>query len=159
MSFSTLLIANRGEIARRVIRGAREMGIRTVAVYVDADADAPFVKDADQAVRLPGSYLDGKAVLEAARSTSAEAIHPGYGFLSENAGFAADVTAAGLAWVGPSPEVIEQMGDKLAAKALAEKAEVPTLPGSEDPEAGDEVGYPLLVKAAAGGGGKGMRLP
>ena len=158
MSFSTLLIANRGEIARRVIRGAREMGIRTVAVYVDADADAPFVKDADQAVRLPGSYLDGKAVLEAARSTSAEAIHPGYGFLSENAGFAADVTAAGLAWVGPSPEVIEQMGDKLAAKALAEKAEVPTLPGSEDPEAGDEVGYPLLVKAAAGGGGKGMRI-
>ena len=142
MSFSTLLIANRGEIARRVIRGAREMGIRTVAVYVDADADAPFVKDADQAVRLPGSYLDGKAVLEAARSTSAEAIHPGYGFLSENAGFAADVTAAGLAWVGPSPEVIEQMGDKLAAKALAEKAGVPTLPGSEDPEAGDEVGYP-----------------
>ena len=97
MSFSTLLIANRGEIARRVIRGAREMGIRTVAVYVAADADAPFVKDADQAVRLPGSYLDGKAVLEAARSTSAEAIHPGYGFLSENAGFAADVTAAGLA--------------------------------------------------------------
>ena len=158
MSFSTLLIANRGEIARRVIRGAREMGIRTVAVYVDADADAPFVKDADQAVRLPGSYLDGKAVLEAARSTSAEAIHPGYGFLSENAGFAADVTAAGLAWVGPSPEVIEQMGDKLAAKALAEKAGVPTLPGSEDPEAGDEVGYPLLVKAAAGGGGKGMRI-
>ena len=106
MSFSALRVAGRGGGARRVIRGAREMGIRTVAVYVDADADAPFVKDADQAVRLPGSYLDGKAVLEAARSTSAEAIHPGYGFLSENAGFAADVTAAGLAWVGPSPEVI-----------------------------------------------------
>jgi propionyl-CoA carboxylase alpha chain len=134
------------------------MGIRTVAVYVDADADAPFVADADQAVRLPESYLDGKAILEAARSTGAEAIHPGYGFLSENAGFAADVTAAGLAWVGPSPEVIEQMGDKLAAKALAAKAEIPTLPGSEDPEAGDSVGYPLLVKAAAGGGGKGMRM-
>ena len=158
MSFSTLLIANRGEIARRVIRGAQAMGIRTVAVYVDADAKAPFVGDADQAVRLPESYLDGKAILEAAQATGAEAIHPGYGFLSENAGFAAEVTAAGLSWVGPSPEVIEQMGDKLAAKALAEKAEVPTLPGSENPEAGDEVGYPLLVKAAAGGGGKGMRV-
>ena len=158
MSFSTLLIANRGEIARRVIRGARAMGIRTVAVYVDADADAPFVADADQAIRLPESYLDGKAILEAAQATGAEAIHPGYGFLSENAAFAADVTAAGLSWVGPSPEVIEQMGDKLAAKALAEKAEVPTLPGSENPKAGDEVGYPLLVKAAAGGGGKGMRI-
>jgi propionyl-CoA carboxylase alpha chain len=158
VSFSTLLIANRGEIARRVIRGARAMGIRTVAVYVDADAGAPFVADADEAVRLPESYLDGKAILDAAQATGAEAIHPGYGFLSENPGFAADVTAAGLVWVGPSPEVIEQMGDKLAAKALAEKAGVPTLPGSEDPQAGDEVGYPLLVKAVAGGGGKGMRI-
>jgi propionyl-CoA carboxylase alpha chain len=158
VSFSTLLIANRGEIARRVIRGARAMGIRSVAVYVDADAGAPFVADADEAVRLPESYLDGKAILDAAQATGAEAIHPGYGFLSENPGFAADVTAAGLVWVGPSPEVIEQMGDKLAAKALAEKAGVPTLPGSEDPQAGDEVGYPLLVKAVAGGGGKGMRI-
>ena len=158
MSFSTLLVANRGEIARRVIRGARAMGIRTVAVYVDADADAPFVADADEAVRLPGSYLDGKAILEAAQATGAGAIHPGYGFLSENAAFAGDVTAAGLAWVGPSPEIIEQMGDKITAKALAEEAEVPILPGSEDPEAGDAVGYPLLVKAAAGGGGKGMRI-
>ena len=158
MSFSTLLVANRGEIARRVIRGARAMGIRTVAVYVDADADAPFVADADEAVRLPGSYLDGKAILEAAQATGAGAIHPGYGFLSENAAFAGDVTAAGLAWVGPSPEIIEQMGDKITAKALAQEAEVPILPGSEDPEAGDAVGYPLLVKAAAGGGGKGMRI-
>ncbi|MDG2334530.1 MAG: biotin carboxylase N-terminal domain-containing protein [Myxococcota bacterium] len=158
MSFSTLLVANRGEIARRVIRGARAMGIRTVAVYVDADADAPFVDDADEAVRLPTSYLDGKAILEAAQATGAGAIHPGYGFLSENPSFAADVTGAGIAWVGPSPKVIEQMGDKITAKALAQKAEVPTLPGSEDPTEGDAVGYPLLVKASAGGGGKGMRV-
>ncbi|MDE0883970.1 MAG: ATP-grasp domain-containing protein [Myxococcota bacterium] len=158
MRFSTLLVANRGEIARRVIRGAQAMGIRTVAVYVDADAEAPFVDDADEAVRLSTSYLDGKAILEAALATGAGAIHPGYGFLSENASFAADVTGADIAWVGPSPKVIEQMGDKITAKALAEKAEVPTLPGSEDPTAGDAVGYPLLVKASAGGGGKGMRI-
>jgi len=134
------------------------MGIRCVAVYVDADADAPFVQEADEAVRLPGSYLDGKAILEAALATRAGAIHPGYGFLSENAGFAADVTAAGIAWVGPSPETIEQMGDKITAKTLALKANVPTLPGSNDPEDDASVGYPLLVKAAAGGGGKGMRV-
>ena len=140
------------------MRGAQAMGIRTVAVYVDADAEAPFVGDADEAVRLPTSYLDGKAILAAAEATGAGAIHPGYGFLSENASFAADVTAAGIAWGGPSPEIIEQMGDKITAKALAEKAKVPTLPGSEDPEAGDAVGYPLLVKASAGGGGKGMRI-
>jgi propionyl-CoA carboxylase alpha chain len=103
VSFSTLLVANRGEIARRVIRSAHAMGIRCVAVYVDADADAPFVSDADEAVRLPDSYLDGKTIIEAARATGAGAIHPGYGFLSENAGFAADVSAAGLVWVGPSP--------------------------------------------------------
>ena len=156
--FDTLLVANRGEIARRVIRSAHAMGIRCVAVYTDADADAPFVQDADEAVRLSVSYLDGKAILEAARTTGAGAIHPGYGFLSENAGFAADVTAAGIAWVGPSPEAIERMGDKIAAKALAEEAGVPTLPGSEDPAAAEQVGYPLLVKAAAGGGGKGMRV-
>ena len=158
MSFSTLLVANRGEIARRVIRSAHAMGIRCVAVYVDEDAGAPHVADADEAVRLPDTYLDGKAILEAARSAGAGAVHPGYGFLSENAGFAADVIAAGLAWVGPSPEAIERMGDKLAAKALAEEAGVPTLPGSEDPGAAEAVGFPLLVKAAAGGGGKGMRI-
>ncbi|MGH0033054.1 MAG: acetyl/propionyl/methylcrotonyl-CoA carboxylase subunit alpha [Myxococcota bacterium] len=158
MSFDTLLIANRGEIARRVARGAQQMGIRTVAVYVDADADAPFVREADEAVRLATSYLDGKAILEAARATGAGAIHPGYGFLSENAGFASDVAAAGIAWVGPSPEAIERMGDKIAAKALAEEAGVPTLPGSNDPGDAARVGYPLLVKAAAGGGGKGMRV-
>jgi propionyl-CoA carboxylase alpha chain len=158
VSFTTLLVANRGEIARRVIRGAHGMGIRCVAVYVDADAAAPFVADADLAVRLPGSYLDGKAILEAAHTAGAGAIHPGYGFLSENAGFAADVIAAGLAWVGPSPEAIERMGDKLAAKALAAEVQVPTLPGSEDPADAESVGFPLLVKAAAGGGGKGMRV-
>ncbi|MBW2401206.1 MAG: ATP-grasp domain-containing protein, partial [Deltaproteobacteria bacterium] len=158
MSFTTLLIANRGEIARRIIRSAHDMGIRCVAVYVDADADAPFVKDADEAVRLDTSYLDAAAILAAASASGAGAVHPGYGFLSENADFAAQVTAAGMAWVGPSPEAIEQMGDKIAAKALAEKAQVPTLRGSEDLGAADQVGYPLLVKAAAGGGGKGMRI-
>ena len=155
---TTLLVANRGEIARRVIRSAHAMGIRCVAVYVDADADAPFVTEADEAVRLPDSYLDGKAILEAARAAGAQAIHPGYGFLSENAGFAADVIAEGLVWVGPSPEAIARMGDKLAAKALAREVGLPTLPGAEDPAGAAAIGYPLLVKAAAGGGGKGMRI-
>ncbi len=158
MSFSTLLVANRGEIARRVIRSAHAMGIRCVAVYVDADAGAPFVRDADEAVRLENGYLDGDTILEAALATGAGAVHPGYGFLSENADFARKATAAGIVWVGPSPEAITEMGDKIAAKALAEKAQVPTLPGSEDPAAAEEVGFPLLVKAAAGGGGKGMRI-
>jgi propionyl-CoA carboxylase alpha chain len=158
VSFSTLLVANRGEIARRVMRSARAMGIRCVAVYVDADAAAPHVADADEAVRVATSYLDGKAILDAARASGAQAIHPGYGFLSENAAFAADVTAAGLVWVGPPPGAIERMGDKLAAKALAAEVGVPMLAGSSDPSAGDAVGYPLLVKAVAGGGGKGMRI-
>jgi propionyl-CoA carboxylase alpha chain len=158
VSMTTLLIANRGEIARRVIRSAQEMGIHCVAVYVDADADAPFVADADEAVRLPESYLDSGSILEAARATGAQAIHPGYGFLSENADFAKQVTAAGLAWVGPKPDAIAQMGDKLAAKDLATKHDVPILPGSQDVSDAESVGYPLLVKAAAGGGGKGMRI-
>jgi propionyl-CoA carboxylase alpha chain len=158
VSFDTLLVANRGEIARRVMRSAREMGIRCVAVYVDADAAAPHVADADEAVRLATSYLDGKAILDAARASGARAIHPGYGFLSENPALAADVAAADLVWVGPPPEAIGRMGDKLAAKALAEQLGVPTLPGSRDPGAGDAIGYPLLVKAVAGGGGKGMRI-
>ena len=158
MIFSTLLIANRGEIARRVIRGAQSMGIITVAVYVDADSDAPFVAEADEAVRLAGGYLDGQGILDAARATGAGAIHPGYGYLSENAAFARDVTAAGIIWVGPPPEVIEQMGDKITAKALAESSGVPTLPGSESVDQAASVGFPLLVKASAGGGGKGMRI-
>ena len=155
---SSILVANRGEIARRVFRTARSMGMHCVAVFVDADADAPFVTEADEAVRLAGGYLDGEAIIAAALSTGSDAIHPGYGFLAENAGFAAAVEAAGIIWVGPSPEVISSMGDKLAAKEAAVAAGVPTLPSSDDPTADDEVGYPILVKAAAGGGGKGMHL-
>ena len=156
--FSSVLVANRGEIARRVFRTARSMGLRCVAVYVEADADAPFVGDADEAVRLAGGYLDGAAVIAAAQATGAQAIHPGYGFLSENAGFAEAVLAAGLVWVGPPPRVIAAMGDKLAAKAAAIAAGVPTLPSTDQPGGGAEIGYPLLVKAAGGGGGKGMRI-
>ena len=155
---SSLLVANRGEIARRVFRTARAMGVRTVAVFVDADEDAPFVREADVAVRLPDTYLDGAAVIDAARRAGADAVHPGYGFLSENAGFARAVIDAGLTWVGPSPEVIESMGDKIAAKRVAVDAGVPTLPSSDDPGSDTDVGYPLLVKASAGGGGKGMRI-
>ncbi|CAB4878641.1 unannotated protein [freshwater metagenome] len=158
MSFSTILIANRGEIARRIMRSAHDMGIRTVAVYVDSDAAAPFVSEADEAVRLATGYLDGAAIIAAAVTAGAEAIHPGYGFLSENAGFAADVVAAGLTWIGPPPEAIASMGDKLAAKRLAVAAGVPTLPSADTPDGAAAVGYPLLVKASAGGGGKGMRI-
>ena len=156
---TSVLVANRGEIARRVFRTARAMGMRCIAVYVDADAAAPFVTEADEAVRLSdGGYLDAAAVVAAARAAGADAVHPGYGFLSENAGFARAVIDAGIAWVGPTPEVIESMGDKLAAKRIAVEAGVPTLPSSDDPASAGEVGFPLLVKAAAGGGGKGMRI-
>jgi propionyl-CoA carboxylase alpha chain len=157
-NFSTLLVANRGEIARRILRTTRLMGIRSVAIYVDADAAAPFVADADLAVRLSTGYMDGAAIIAAALSAGAEAIHPGYGFLSENADFASAVLAAGLIWVGPPPEVISAMGDKLAAKRRAIAAGVPTLASSDDMEGAAAIGYPLLVKAAAGGGGKGMRV-
>jgi propionyl-CoA carboxylase alpha chain len=155
---SSLLVANRGEIASRVFRTARSMGLRCVAVYADADAEAPFVAQADEAVRLAHGYLDGAAIIAAARATGAEAIHPGYGFLAENAAFAAEVGAAGLTWVGPPADVIAVMGDKLAAKRAAIEAAVPTLTVSDDPAADGALGYPLLVKAAAGGGGKGMRV-
>ena len=158
MNITTVLVANRGEIAGRVFRTARSMGMRCVAVYVDADADSPFVADADEAVRLTGGYLDGAEIIAAALATGAEAVHPGYGFLAENADFAAAVEAAGLVWVGPSPEVIGTMGDKLAAKGAAVEAGVPTLPSSDDPADDSQVGYPLLVKAVAGGGGKGMHV-
>ncbi len=154
---NSVLVANRGEIARRVFRTAREMGIRTTAIHVDADAAAPFVREADVAVRVE-SYMDVEAVVAAAKATGSQAIHPGYGFLSENAAFAQAVTDADIVWLGPSPDVIAAMGDKLEAKRRAVAAGVPTLPSSEDPTAGDEIGYPLLVKAAAGGGGKGMRI-
>ena len=164
-----LLIANRGEIARRIIRTAREMGISTVAVYADADANAPFVQDADTAIALMGdapdeTYLVVDKVLDACRRTGADAVHPGYGFLSENADFARAVEAAGMRWVGPPPDAIAAMGDKLSAKALMQKADVPTLPaeelapGADLAAAAERVGFPLLIKASAGGGGRGMRV-
>ncbi|MFM5953524.1 MAG: acetyl/propionyl/methylcrotonyl-CoA carboxylase subunit alpha [Novosphingobium sp.] len=168
--FSSLLIANRGEIACRIIRTARAMGLRTVAVYSDADARALHVRQADEAVQIGPSparesYLVGDKIIAAAKATGAEAIHPGYGFLSENADFARSVIAAGLIWVGPSPESIEAMGLKDAAKALMQAAGVPVTPGymGENQDAAflagqaAEIGYPVLIKAVAGGGGKGMR--
>ena len=159
MNFNSLLIANRGEIACRIIKSAHEMGIRCIAVYVDADRDAPFVKEADESIYLPdGGYLDGNLILEAAKKSRAQAIHPGYGFLSENAVFARKVIKEGFVWVGPSAHVISVMGDKLKAKELAIKAKVPTLPMTSDPKEAKNIGYPLLIKAAAGGGGKGMRI-
>ncbi len=166
---SRLLVANRGEIARRIFRSAREMGIATVAVYADGDVDAPFVAEADEAIALGGTssaetYLDTGKVIAAAARSRADAVHPGYGFLSENADFARSVMEAGLVWVGPSPEAIAAMGDKLSAKELMRKAGVPTLSavhldgGTDLAAAASEVGFPVLVKAAAGGGGRGMRV-
>ena len=143
-----LLIANRGEIAVRVIRTAHDLGIATVAVYTDPDESAPHVGAADEAAHV-SSYLDGAGIIAAARATGADAIHPGYGFLSENADFARDTAAAGITFVGPSPEAIAAMGSKVEAKRLMEAAGVPVLPAD---------GFPLLVKASAGGGGRGMRL-
>ena len=159
MIFNSLLIANRGEIACRIIKTAKEMGIRSVAVYVDADKDALFVTQADESIRLEdGGYLDGNQIIEAAKMSGAQAIHPGYGFLSENASFARKVKKEKIIWVGPSPHVISVMGDKLKAKELAIKAGVPTLPMTSKPSEAKKIGYPLLIKAAAGGGGKGMRI-
>jgi len=159
MIFNSILIANRGEIACRIIQTAHEMGVRCVAVYVDDDRESPYVKMADQSVRLPdGGYLDGKEIIKAAKESRAEAIHPGYGFLSENASFARKVIKEGLIWIGPSANAISVMGDKLKAKELAEKAEVPTLPMASSSKDANKIGYPLLIKAAAGGGGKGMRI-
>jgi acetyl/propionyl-CoA carboxylase alpha subunit len=163
VSIRSILVANRGEIARRVFRTAREMGISTVAVYSDADAAMPFVGEADAAVRLPGNapaetYLRGDLIVAAAQAAGADAIHPGYGFLSENAEFARRVVAAGLTWIGPPPDAIDAMGSKLGAKRMMRDAGVPTLPWSETVEGASEVGFPLLVKASAGGGGRGMRI-
>jgi 3-methylcrotonyl-CoA carboxylase alpha subunit len=169
--FSKLLVANRGEIACRVMRSARVLGLKTVAVYSDADAQSLHVGLADEARRIgppkaAGSYLNIDAILAAAHDSAAEAIHPGYGFLAENAGFAARVADAGLVFIGPTPAQIEAMGDKARARTLASEAGVPVVPGSARFEAGalagleeaaQQVGYPLLVKAAAGGGGIGMR--
>ena len=168
--FKSVLVANRGEIACRVFRTARRLGLRTIAVYSEADADALHVREADEAVLIgpaPAreSYLDGAKVLAAARATGAEAIHPGYGFLSENADFAEAVMAAGLVWIGPPPAAIRAMGLKDAAKALMIEAGVPVTPGylGEDQslerlqKEADAIGYPVLIKAVAGGGGKGMK--
>ncbi len=166
-----LLVANRGEIARRIFATCRAMGIETVSVYSEPDRDAPFVSEADLAVSLGGStpaesYLDMSKVLDAAKRGAADAVHPGYGFLSENAAFAGMVMAAGLTWVGPAPRSIELMGSKLESKRMITEAGVPTLPSldvtgvgaDELARSGAEIGYPLLVKASAGGGGKGMRI-
>ena len=159
MIFNSILIANRGEIACRIIKTAKEMGRRSIAVYVDADKDSLFVKQADESIRLEdGGYLDGDQIINAAKMSGAQAIHPGYGFLSENASFARKVKKEKLIWVGPSPNVISVMGDKLKAKELAIKADVPTLPMTSKPNEAKKIGYPLLIKAAAGGGGKGMRI-
>ncbi len=165
----SVLVANRGEIARRVIRTAREMGIRAVAVYSDADGDLPYVREADESVHIgpaqpAASYLDAAVLIEAARKSNAAAVHPGYGFLAENADFARRVIEAGLTWVGPDPGAIEQMGDKIRARNLMEQAGVPVSPGTREPVTdvdtavieAERVGYPVMVKAAGGGGGIGM---
>ena len=169
--FAKILIANRGEIACRIIRTARRLGIKTVAVYSDADRDALHVDLADEAVPIgpapaAQSYLDIHKIINAAKSTGAEAIHPGYGFLSENPAFARALKEAGIVFVGPNIKAIEAMGDKIESKKLAAKAKVSTVPGhlgvikdaKEATKIADEIGYPVMIKASAGGGGKGMRI-
>ena len=171
MAIRTLLVANRGEIAVRIIRAARELGIRTVQVHSAADADMLAVKLADRAVEIgppaaSKSYLNVQAILEAAEENDVDAVHPGYGFLAENAEFADAVEAAGMIFVGPSGDTIRMMGDKVAARAVAEAAGVPTVPGTrgriENFEAAraaiEEIGFPIMIKAAAGGGGRGIRI-
>ncbi len=165
-----VLVANRGEIALRVVRACRELGIPSVAVYSDADEEALHVRHADEAINIgppPAgkSYLNVEALIEAAEESGADGVHPGYGFLAENASFAAACRDAGLEFVGPSPEAIERMGNKSAARRIATEAEVPVVPGSEESasddeavETADEIGYPVMVKAAAGGGGRGIRV-
>ncbi|HEY5219839.1 MAG TPA: acetyl-CoA carboxylase biotin carboxylase subunit, partial [Gemmatimonadaceae bacterium] len=169
--FGKLLVANRGEIAIRIIRACREMGIRSVAVFSDADARAPHVREADESVHIGASpaaesYLVGDRIIEVAKRVGAEAIHPGYGFLSEREWFSRAVRDAGLIFVGPPPEAIAAMGSKTAARQLAQRAGVPIVPGTTEPLAderearaiAERFGYPVLLKAAAGGGGKGMRV-
>ena len=164
-----VLIANRGEIARRIIKTCRQMDIVTIAVYADSDEESPFVNEADIAVKLGGktpleTYLNQRKILEACEKAEADSVHPGYGFLSENHEFAELIVANGLNWIGPSPKIIQAMGDKLSAKDMLDKAGVPMLPSIEiSPEtdisnAAKTIGYPVLVKASAGGGGKGMRV-
>ena len=169
--FKKILIANRGEIACRIIRACREMQIAAVAVYSDADKDALHVRMADEAYHIgpapsPESYLRGDKIIEAAKRSGSEAIHPGYGFLSENAAFVREVNASGLTFIGPPPEAMEAMGGKMSARKIATAAGVPVVPGTTEPlrsfdeakETAAEVGYPVMLKASAGGGGKGMRL-
>src|SRR5690349_7748249 len=169
--FKKILIANRGEIACRIIRTARRMGIATVAVYSDADARAPHVRMADESVRLgpppaSESYLNAELIIDACRATGAEAVHPGYGFLSERESFARALAEAGIAFIGPPPEAIAAMGDKIESKRLAQAAGVSTVPGDLDVIADAEhalpiarkIGYPVMIKASAGGGGRGMRI-
>ncbi|MGQ7280303.1 acetyl-CoA carboxylase biotin carboxylase subunit [Brevibacillus thermoruber] len=166
-----VLIANRGEIARRIIRTCRAQGVATVAVFSEADRDLPFVREADEAVHIgpppvPHSYLNVEAIIAAARETGADAVHPGYGLLSENAAFARRCRDEGLVFIGPSPEVIAQMGDKLTARRVMREAGVPVVPGCEDPvntpdeaaRVAAEIGYPVMLKASAGGGGIGMQV-
>lgn len=170
-NITKVLVANRGEIAVRVIRAARDAGIASVAVYAEPDADAPFVTLADEAFALGGqtsaeSYLDFSKILDAASKSGADAIHPGYGFLSENADFAQAVIDAGLTWIGPSPKSIADLGDKVTARHIAERADAPMAPGTKDPVASaeeveafaDEHGLPVAIKAAFGGGGRGMKV-
>jgi propionyl-CoA carboxylase alpha chain len=157
-----VLVANRGEIARRVFRTCRTLGLGTVAVFADPDADAPHVRAADAAVRLPGAaptdtYLRAELIIDAARRAGADAVHPGYGFLSENAAFARAVEQAGLTWIGPPPDAIEAMGSKIESKRLMAGAGVPVLT-ELDPAAITVDDLPVLVKASAGGGGRGMRI-
>jgi acetyl-CoA carboxylase, biotin carboxylase subunit len=168
--FERVLVANRGEIALRVVRACQELGVAAVAVYSDADESALHVRHADESVNIgpPAagkSYLSAERLVEAARETGADAIHPGYGFLAENAAFARAVTDAGMKFIGPSAEAIEKLGDKSAARRLAQEADVPVVPGSENVSSADEavataeeIGYPVMIKAAAGGGGRGIRV-
>ena len=168
--FQRVLIANRGEIAARVMRACRELGVEAVAAHSEADAGAPWLSGAAKTICIgPGpasrSYLDADAILQAAEQTEASAIHPGYGFLSENAVFSARCAQHGITFIGPGPDAIRRMGDKIGAKRTMSEASVPVIPGSLEPLASpahaarlaDEVGYPVLLKATAGGGGKGMR--
>jgi acetyl-CoA/propionyl-CoA carboxylase biotin carboxyl carrier protein len=163
--FTSVLIANRGEIAVRIARTLHARGLRSVAVYTDPDAGALHARAADVAVRVP-DYLDGAAIVAAARATGAEAVHPGYGFLAENAEFARAVADAGLTWIGPPPDAIASMGDKIRAKATVGAAGVPLVPGSSGSglddaaiaDAAREIGFPVLLKPSAGGGGKGMHV-
>ncbi|GAA5041017.1 acetyl-CoA carboxylase biotin carboxylase subunit [Thermocatellispora tengchongensis] len=169
--FESVLVANRGEIARRIIRTVRQMGLRAIAVHSEADAGLPFVREADEAVPIgpahpAQSYLDIGKVLDAARRTGARAVHPGYGFLSESPAFARAVVEAGLTWIGPAPEAIERMGDKINARNLMQEAGVPVAAGTREPvagagraaEAAAAIGYPVMVKTAGGGGGIGMSV-